>query len=119
MKTIQNAAPGFAPSILSFKIDNGDRPIFISHYKDLSPLRDPAAGKALATRLATELQAYKSVEGFGFHVPTYCGATRMKNGWFESWEECFGEMISDLSIELRQERYDEALYSTGEKVKRK
>jgi fructosamine-3-kinase len=116
LKAIDSAAPGLAPHVLSFGIGNEDKPYFISEYKDLGRLSDET-GKILATRLATELHAHRSSEGFGFHVPTYCGPTRLKNGWFTSWEKCFSAMIGDLLDELaNQGRYEE-LCSRGEEIR--
>ena len=116
LKAIESAAPGLAPNVLSFGVD-GDRPYFISEYKDLGHITDET-GKALAKRLATELHVHKSVEGFGFHVPTYCGTTRLKNGWFTSWEKCFSAMIGDLLNQLANQRCYDGLCSSGEEIRR-
>ena len=63
---INTAAPGLAPHILAFGVDNNtDLPYFISQYKNLSPLTGKAA-QALGKRLATELHMYtKGGHGFG------------------------------------------------------
>lgn len=90
--------------------DDG-RPFFISEYKEMSPLTE-RSGATLGKRLATEMHCYTSpnyrvgVEGeaheglarggFGFGVPTFCGATRLRNGWYETWEHCFDVLIGDL-----------------------
>jgi protein-ribulosamine 3-kinase len=29
-----------------------------------------------------------------FEVPTFCGATRLRNGWYETWEQCFDVLIA-------------------------
>lgn len=98
------------------------RPFFISEYKDMSPLTE-RSGAILGKRLATEMHGYTSpnpspspnygvegVEGgatgatgatgsgfkFGFGVPTFCGATRLRNGWYDTWESCFDVLIGDL-----------------------
>ena len=92
------AAPGDA-------VTDGLRPFFISEYKDMSPLTE-RSGEILGRRLATEMHGYTSpnyhgVEGaegagFGFGVPTFCGATRLRNGWYDTWERCFDVLIGDL-----------------------
>ena len=117
LKAIESAAPGLAPNILSFGVGTDDRPYFVSEYKDLGRI-DDETGKVLAKRLATELHTHQSAQGFGFHVPTYCGATRLKNGWFQSWEKCFSTMIGDLLSELANRRYYGELCSRGEEIRR-
>jgi fructosamine-3-kinase len=90
------------------------RPFFISEYKDMSPLTERSAA-ILGRRLAMEMHGYASRPssgtesesesdghgptsglGFGFGVPTFCGATRLRNGWYETWEQCFDVLIGDL-----------------------
>lgn len=117
LKAIESAAPGLAPNVLVFGIGNGDRPYFISEYKDLGRITDET-GKILAKRLATELHAHQSPQRFGFHVPTYCGATRLKNGWFTSWEKCFSAMIGGLLDELANQRCYDELCSGGEEIQK-
>jgi fructosamine-3-kinase len=121
LKAMALAAPGLVPSLLAFGfVDENDsegedgspdaadsdgrlgRPFFISEYKDMSPLTE-RSGAILGKRLATEMHGYTSpnygVEsegGFGFGVPTFCGATRLRNGWYETWEGCFDVLIGDL-----------------------
>ncbi|KAE9400589.1 fructosamine kinase [Gymnopus androsaceus JB14] len=98
LKEIDLASPGLAPKVFSAGDFEDETPFFISEYKDIGHLDDKSA-TVLAKRLATELHAHTSPKGFGFKVPTFCGATRMKNGWFNSWEECYSEMIGPLKIE--------------------
>ncbi|KAI0361438.1 fructosamine kinase PKL/CAK/FruK [Trametes cingulata] len=115
LKAMERAAPGLAPKLIACGIIDSDtkerdsdvgRPYFLSEYKDIGSLT-PTAARALGKRLATELHAYKSTEGFGFHVPTYCGQTRQENGWYESWPECFDALIGGLADKLkRQGSYD-------------
>ncbi|KAI0639577.1 fructosamine kinase PKL/CAK/FruK [Trametes polyzona] len=109
LKAMESAAPGLAPKLIdcgvidsSTQERDGDvgRPYFLSEYKDIGTLSTTAA-KALGKRLATELHAYKSPNGFGFHVPTYCGQTRQDNGWYEAWTECFDALIGGLEDKLR------------------
>ncbi|KAG7099588.1 hypothetical protein E1B28_001418 [Marasmius oreades] len=118
LKAIDTAAPGLAPKVFLSGTEN-ERPYFVSEYKDIGPLS--RASIALAKRLATELHVHTSPEGkFGFHVPTYCGATRMKNGWFDTWEECFKEKIGELLEYLEAQGKRNAIYKglcvRGERV---
>ncbi|KAF5388545.1 hypothetical protein D9757_004633 [Collybiopsis confluens] len=113
---INVAAPRLAPKVLSCGTIEDGRPFFISEYKNLGRLTDKSA-VILAKRLATEMHAYKSQDArFGFSVPTYCGATRVKNGYYESWQECFSEMIADLLDKLGQ--YQQ-LCAKGESIRKK
>jgi len=121
LKAMALAAPGLVPSLLAFgfvdengeEIDGGGSssdhgtasgrlgPFFISEYKDMSPLTE-RSGAILGKRLATEMHGYTSPStpnasgGFGFAVPTFCGATRLRNGWYDTWERCFDVLIGDL-----------------------
>ncbi|CDO75517.1 hypothetical protein BN946_scf184935.g53 [Trametes cinnabarina] len=115
LKAINAAAPGLAPNLIDCGVIDSDtkerdsdvgRPYFLSEYKDIGSLT-PAAAKVLGRRLATELHAYESSDGFGFSVPTYCGRTRQDNGWFKTWPECFDALIGGLADKLRaQGGYD-------------
>ncbi|KAL1951418.1 hypothetical protein VTO73DRAFT_567 [Trametes versicolor] len=109
LKAIELAAPGLAPKLIDCGTIDSDtkerdsdvgRPYFLSEYKDIGSL-SPAAAEVLGKRLATELHAYKSLEGFGFHVPTYCGVTRQDNGWYETWPECFDALVGGLADKLK------------------
>ena len=83
LKHIYNAAPGLAPRVLQSGISpTSGKPYFISEYLDIT-YHSNASMKKLASRLASELHVYKSDKGFGFDVPIFCGATRMKNGWYD------------------------------------
>lgn len=114
---INLAAPNLAPRVLSEGIKEDGRPYCISEYKYLASLSTGSATK-LATRLATELHAYKSDKGFGFEVPTFCGPTRLKNGWFETWEACYDALIGDLLQGLAGRSANKALCEKGEAVRR-
>ncbi|KAJ3769545.1 fructosamine kinase [Lentinula raphanica] len=116
LKAINAGAPGLAPKVFASGVFEDDRPFFISEYKDMSRLTDTGAIK-LANRLSTELHTYESQDGFGFNVPTYCGATRMKNGWYDSWEECYSEMIGDLLMKLRKTGRYQELCAKGESIR--
>ncbi|KAJ7170071.1 fructosamine kinase PKL/CAK/FruK [Mycena filopes] len=114
LKEIAIAAPGLAPRVLASGSE--EKPYMITEYKDLTPL-SPAAASRLGERLATELHRHKSLNGFGFGVPTYCGATRLQNGWFESWAECFSAMIADLLSQLVKKGRFASLCAKGENVR--
>lgn len=120
LKAIDVAAPGIAPRMLAIGVTDsseGGRPYFLSEYKDMGPLSSEAA-KVLGKRLATELHTKKSSEGFGFGVPTYCGATRLENGWFKTWEECYSAMIEDLLTQLKNKRGYGDLINKAEEVRK-
>lgn len=119
LRAMALAAPSLAPSLLAFGFVDGNgeetdgdgdasasggSPFFISEYKDMSPLTE-RSGAILGRRLATEMHSYTSPSrgldlegggGFGFGVPTFCGATRLRNGWYETWEACFDVLVGDL-----------------------
>ncbi|KAH8118559.1 fructosamine kinase PKL/CAK/FruK [Phellopilus nigrolimitatus] len=101
LRHIARAAPGLAPRVFDSGIDSNGRPFFISEYLDTTH-HSGASMARLATRLATELHAYKSTQGFGFSVPTFCGETRMENGWYEKWEECYDALIGGLQAGLEK-----------------
>ncbi|ESK98199.1 fructosamine kinase pkl cak [Moniliophthora roreri MCA 2997] len=117
LKAICHAAPGLAPMVFAAGTTDGGKPYFISEYKDIGSLGNNAKTE-LAKRLATELHTYKSTEGFGFGVPTYCGATRMENGWFETWEKCYAAKIDELLKQLREQgKQYKTLCEKGGRVK--
>jgi fructosamine-3-kinase len=145
LKAMASAAPGLAPSLLAFGFvddENGEeeidgdssppdgRPFFISEYKDMSPLTE-RSGAILGKRLATEMHCYTSpnygvgvVEGagaggFGFEVPTFCGATRLRNGWYDTWEGCFDVLIGDLLSTLEARGAYAELCRSGQDVRLK
>ena len=111
------------------------RPFFISEYKDMSPLTE-RSGAILGKRLATEMHGYTSpnyrvggVEGagagpgpaggFGFGVPTFCGATRLRNGWYDTWERCFDVLIGNLLSTLEARGGYSELCRRGQDVRLK
>lgn len=123
LKAIGEAAPGLAPRVFASGLaDNSanetvsSNPYFLSEYKDFGPLTSKSAD-ILAKRMATEVHAHKSGQGFGFGVPTYCGATRQDNGWYPSWEECYSEMIGALLSKLKNKGRFSDLCSKGDEVR--
>jgi fructosamine-3-kinase len=99
-----------------------ERPFFISEYKDMSPLTE-RSGAILGKRLATEMHGYTSPNygtgGFGFKVPTFCGATRLRNGWYDTWERCFDVLIGDLLSTLEARGGYAELCRSGQDVRLK
>lgn len=125
LKTMHLAAPGLAPRLIDSgvipkevaeKDSDVGRPYFVSEYKDMSSLTD-ASGKRLAQRLATEMHAYSSSDGFGFGVPTFCGRTKQDNGWYDSWEACFDALLAGLLSKLETKGGFEELCRKGRQVR--
>ncbi|KAG8983811.1 hypothetical protein FRB90_005724 [Tulasnella sp. 427] len=109
LKAMHAAAPGICPRLIAFGEDeeSKQKPYMISEYKEFSSLSSPS-GKNLARRMALELHEPRNSEAgakgkFGFQWPTYCGATRLENGWFDTWDEAYGSLIKTLLDNLRQE----------------
>ena len=126
LKALDLAAPGLAPKVLAsgFYAQDGQesqpgvgQPYCLSEYKDLKSLSPPSA-KILGRRLAEEVHSYKGLNGFGFHVPTYCGPTRMENGWYPSWDKCYDALIAGLLSQLPSSRYS-ALRAKGEQIRKR
>jgi len=69
--------------------------------------------------MATELHSNTnaSAKGFGFSIPTYCGPTKLKNGWFQRWDECYASMIGDLLDQLATKGGFNILCTKGESIK--
>ncbi|CAA7265934.1 unnamed protein product [Cyclocybe aegerita] len=117
LKAIGSAAPSLAPRVFCSGVTESGTPYFISEYKDISSLTSRAAS-VLAKRMATELHAKSSPTGkFGFAIPTYCGVTKLSNGWFDRWDECYTSMIGDLLDQLRRKGHFEHLCRKAERVK--
>ncbi|KAI0296244.1 fructosamine kinase PKL/CAK/FruK [Russula brevipes] len=105
LRAIGFAAPGLVPTLLAFGfVDENGRetntgkgsPFFITEYKYMTPLTEHS-GAILGRRLATEVHNCTSPKGFGSEVPPYYGgATRLRNGWYETWERYVDALIGDL-----------------------
>jgi len=126
LKALDTAAPGLVPKVLaSGFFAQGDeeskpgigRPYFLSEYKDLRSLSS-ASATVLGRRLAEETHSCKGLNGFGFHVPTYCGPTRMENGWYSSWDKCYDALIAGLLSHLKSSGYS-TLRAKGEQVRQR
>jgi len=116
LEIMDAAAPGLVPKLLSFSTTESGEPVWISEYKDIAPLNNNAA-ILLAKRLATELHQKTNSEGFGFSIPTYCGATKLENGWFSTWAECYSAMIGDLLGQLEKKGRYQDLCQKGQQVR--
>lgn len=101
LKHMNAAAPGLVPRVLASGTDDEGRPYLVSEYLDMTRHTSTSMTK-LATRLATELHVHRSDQGFGFGVPTFCGATKQTNGWFKTWEECYESLIGMLQDGLQE-----------------
>jgi protein-ribulosamine 3-kinase len=125
LKALQLCAPRLVPKLIAsgFVDERGEDsndgdPYFLSEYKKLGPLTGESASK-LGKRLATEVHAYKGTHGFGFAVPTFCGATRLDNGWYSSWQECYDSLIQGLLSRLSRQGGFAALCAKGEQVRKR
>lgn len=125
LKAMHTAAPGIAPRLIECGIIGREmaerdadvgRPYFVSEYKNMSSLTN-ASAERLAKRLATEMHVYKSTQGFGFAVPTFCGRTKQDNGWYDSWEACYDALIGGLLDKLERKGGYEELCRKGKQVK--
>ena len=63
------------------------------------------------------LHAETHPDGFGFSIPTYFGPTRLANGMFKTWHECYASQIGDLLHQLRQKGIYLSLCSKGKIIK--
>ena len=116
LKAIEDAAPSLSPHLFMSGILESGAPYFISEYKDLISLSSDAA-VILAKRMATELHCPKSTTpGFGFSIPTYCGVTKLSNGWFQRWDDCYGAMIGELLLQLEHKGGFDSLCRMGKVI---
>jgi protein-ribulosamine 3-kinase len=118
LELMSAAAPGLCPRVIVASQEG--RPFLISDYLDLSSLSSSAkAQSTLARRLATELHAAKSENGkYGFECPTFCGATKVKNGWYNTWADAYSAMIGGLLDALEKRGSYKELCVKGREVQR-
>lgn len=120
LDAMNEVAPGIAPHVFASGIADSGEPFFISEYKDIAPISsDIKAANELAKRMATEMHANPHPSWFGFPIPTYCGPTRLENGIFKSWQECYASLIGDLLHQLDQTGRHQSLCRKGVVVKDK
>lgn len=88
------APQGFVPAVLGVKEANGELAM-VSSYAEGS--RSPDFQARLGAALATMHSPSGKSEGYGFDVPTHCGATEQDNAWNQSWEAFFRDQrLGDL-----------------------
>ncbi|KZS95863.1 Ketosamine-3-kinase [Sistotremastrum niveocremeum HHB9708] len=121
LRLMYDAAPGLCPKLFACGDDEeSGETYFISEYLRLGHGLSDTAANTLAKRMAEELHKGTSeTRKFGFGCPSYCGATRLNHGWFDTWEECYSSMIKELLDHLRDKsasRYSETL-DLGEKLR--
>lgn len=85
LKRMWETSPGLVPKLhIKEELDNGKRALFISDYINIGSM-GAATMARLAEKMANELhnpdKQLKDVKGFGFPVPTHCGATEQDNTW--------------------------------------
>ncbi|KAG9124815.1 hypothetical protein FRC07_010134, partial [Ceratobasidium sp. 392] len=117
LELMSAAAPGLCPNVvLASRTES--RPFLISDYLDLFSLSSSArASSTLARRLASELHASKSDNGkFGFECPAFCGATKVDNGWYDTWESAYSAMIRGLLDKLERRGSYKELCARGREV---
>ena len=116
LKAIEDAAPSLSPHLFTSGILESGAPYFISEYKELIPLSLDAAA-VLAKRMATELHCpISTTPGFGFSIPTYCGVTKLSNGWFQRWDDCYSAMIGELLLQLEYKGGFDSLCKKGKVI---
>ncbi|KAF8516741.1 fructosamine kinase [Hysterangium stoloniferum] len=118
LRAMYAACPGICPRVLEFSVNEASqRPLFISEYKDICPLNKHSAA-ALGSALADMHSNGQSPTGkFGFGVPTFCGATRMRNGWEDTWAAAYNKMLGDLVDKLKDAGGYEELCSLGDQIR--
>ncbi|THV07557.1 fructosamine kinase PKL/CAK/FruK [Dendrothele bispora CBS 962.96] len=120
LRSIDAAAPKLAPKLYASGVSEDGKPYFISEFKEMGAYLHDEAAVALAKRMATELHKYQSPNHkFGFSIPTYCGATRLENGWYDTWQECFSTLIGNLLRQFRRQGgsgYEE-ICTKGEQIR--
>lgn len=101
-RTAPGLAPEFIVSCSTSKSDSKEQCAMLSQYFDLGRGGDQ---RELARRIAqmhtplSKLQSKGDQEplGYGFPVPTHCGATEQDNTWEQSWEDFFRDRrLGDL-----------------------
>ncbi|KAF8585836.1 fructosamine kinase PKL/CAK/FruK [Ramaria rubella] len=120
LRSMHAACPGICPIVFESSVDPATKqPVFISEFKKIGSLNKHSAA-ALGRSLAEMHNKGKSPDGrFGFDVPTYCGATRMRNGWSKTWAEAYDKMIGDLLETLRYTGQFDDTCRLGEEVRKR
>ena len=118
LRAMYEASPGICPRVFESFVDPTSKsPVFVSEHKNIGPFNERSA-VALASALAEMHIKGKSPAGqFGFAVPTYCGQTRMSNGWSQTWAEAFDKMIGDLLDKLKCDGSYDEICALGQEVR--
>ncbi|CAE6455098.1 unnamed protein product [Rhizoctonia solani] len=119
LQLMSDCAPGLCPNVISASHEG--RPYLISDYLDLSSLSSSTgASSTLARRLASELHGAKSENGkYGFECPTFCGATKIDNGWYDTWADAYDSMIGGLLDKLESRSSYKELCKKGREVQQR
>ncbi|KAG8678760.1 hypothetical protein FRC08_017533 [Ceratobasidium sp. 394] len=119
LELMSAAAPGLCARVVLASHEG--QPFLISDYLDLTSLSSSTgASKTLARRLASELHASKSENGkYGFECPTFCGATKIDNGWYDTWQDAYSSMIGALLGKLESRGSYKELCTKGREVQQR
>jgi protein-ribulosamine 3-kinase len=83
----RTAPAGFCPRSFGIaKDEKSGQAGMVSEYFELGGRKDQ---RALGKALAEMHRESPGINRFGFHVDTFCGATRQDNSWTEGWKEFF------------------------------
>jgi protein-ribulosamine 3-kinase len=118
LRAMYAASPGICPRVFESSVDPAsNQPVFISEYKSIAPLNEEST-LVLAAALAEMHTKGKSPTGqYGFAVPTYCGQTRMSNGWSHTWAGAYDKMMGDLLHTLKLTGQFDEICALGEEVR--
>ncbi|MBK6941709.1 MAG: fructosamine kinase family protein [Planctomycetes bacterium] len=88
LEALRGADCGLAvPAVISFQDEPSNEAFLLLEHVESSPRPtefDEVLGRGLA-----RLHRASSRQGFGFHCPTYCGATLQTNDWYTDWVDFF------------------------------
>lgn len=121
LRAMYAACPGICPRLFEYSLDEiSHKPIFISEYKRISRPLNNDAGRQLGEMLAEmHLKGISPNGKFGFGIPTYCGNTRMRNGWDETWAAAYDKKVGDLLDTLKEAGDHEDLCAMGSDLREK
>jgi len=120
LRAMYAACPGICPRVFECSVDpTSQKPLFISEYKKIGSLNKNAAAVLGGMLADMHMKGQSSNGKFGFEVPTYCGATKMRNGWHSSWGETYDRKIADLLETLEKRGGYEDLCDLGKQVREK
>ncbi|KIJ27365.1 hypothetical protein M422DRAFT_118533, partial [Sphaerobolus stellatus SS14] len=118
LRAMYAACPGICPKLFQCSVDEKTRnSIFVSEYKKIGALGKTEAAELGRMLADMHLNGKSSSGKFGFEIPTFCGATRMNNGWFDTWEEAYDQKIAELLETLESRRGYQELCELGNKLR--